>query len=428
VVTASAGSKKARGWVSAVEVSSSQLFLAGTGYLTLVLGGRTLDATGFAAVTSFYLLLNVAGRGLCSASELELTRAVAHAGRDHAGVNAVCRAGARHSAAMAALAVGAVFAAWPLLDRVFDGDPVLIVLLALSLPGMATSYLLRGPLAGTRRYHPYAVTYAIEATVVLLFGLVLAILRITDVRWWVLGLALGPFVATIVVSVSLRHAARRVLSIGGPADTRVRELVAAVVILTSTQAVWNLPPVLLTARTTDTPAIAAGFAAVALVLRIPVLLFPAVQALALPTLAERSRSGGLPRVRVGVLGVLAMLAAAWLVGATVLTPLAVHLTFGPVTVPGAGVLVVLAGAAVIGSGAQIAQTTLVAHRRQVAAAVVGAASVAVLLAFAYLAPASSLAAALGLALTVSVALAGSALVLWANRVRERPAATPMAIR
>src|ERR1035437_6993361 len=170
VVTSSLGSKRLRNWVSAVEVSGSQFAFAGTGYLTLVLAGRTLDAAGFAAITSFYLLLNVVGRGLCAASELELTRSVAHAGHERARVSGVCRAGIKHTAAMLALAIAIVLASSPLLDRVFGGDSVLVALLALSLPGMAASHVLRGPLAGTRRYHPYAATFAIEAAVILLFG------------------------------------------------------------------------------------------------------------------------------------------------------------------------------------------------------------------------------------------------------------------
>lgn len=120
----------------------------------MALGGRTLDAAGFTAITSSHLLLNVVGRGLCSASELELTRSVAHAGREQVEAGGVCRARIRHTAVMVGLATVAVLAAAPLLDRVFGGDPVLVALLALSLPGMAASHVLRGPLAGTRRYHP----------------------------------------------------------------------------------------------------------------------------------------------------------------------------------------------------------------------------------------------------------------------------------
>jgi O-antigen/teichoic acid export membrane protein len=414
VVTLSLRSRKLRNLASVVEVSGSQFALAGTGYLTLALGGRTLDAAGFAAITSFYLLLNVVGRGLCSASELELTRSVAHAGREQVEAGGVCRAGIRHTAVMVGLAAAAVLAAAPLLDRVFGGDLVLAALLALSLPGMAASHVLRGPLAGTRRYHPYAATFAVEATVVLVFGVTLAVLRITDVRWWALGLALGPLVATIVVSTPLRHAARRILRTGGPGDSGTRELVAAVVILTGIQAVWNLPPVLLTARTTDTPAIAAGFTAAALVLRVPALLFPAMQALVLPVLAGRSQGGRLPRVRPGVLGLVVFLAVAWLLGATALTPLAVHLTVGALTVPGTGVLAVLAVGAVVGTGAQLAQTALVAHRRQSAAGAVCATAVIALLIVFYLVPATALAAALVLLIALGVVLAGSALAFWSR--------------
>lgn len=414
VVTPRLGSKQLRNWASVLEVSGSQFALAGTGYLTLVLGGRTLDAAGFATITSFYLLLNVVGRGLCSAAELELTRSVAHADRQQIGAGTACRAGIRHTVVMVVLAVLVVLATSPLLDRVFGGDPILVALLVLSLPGMAASHVLRGPLAGSRHYHPYAATFAVEATVVLLFGVVLAVLGITDVRWWTLGLAVGPLAATVAVGTPLRHAARRLLGSGGTSDSGFRELIAAVVILAGIQAAWNLPPVLLTAQTIDAPAIAAGFAAVSLILRVPALLFPAMQALALPVLAGRSQEAGVPRVRLRMLVLLGLLVAGWLVGAIALTPLVVRLTFGALSVPGTGVLAVLAVAAVVGTGAQLAQTTLVAHRRQSAAAAVCAVAVVALLVVFYLFPATSLAAAFSLLVALSVVLLGSVLVFWSN--------------
>ncbi len=424
MVTSRLSGRKAQSWLSAAEVSGSQLFLSGSGYITLVVGGRTLNVAGFAALTSFYLMLNVAGRGLCSASELELTRSVAFAGHDAARVGAVCRAGAKHAGAMVGLAVLVVLAAAPLLDRAFGGDTVLVALLALSLPGMALSYLVRGPLAGKRRYHPYAVTFAVEAAVVLLSGLLMAAFQVSDVRWWAVGLVAGPLAGTLVAVVPLRGVARRALAAGSRVaveqvggrrtDTKARELVAAVIILGCTQAVWNLPPVLLTSRITDAPAIAAGFAAVTLVLRMPVLLFPAVQALLLPVLATRSHTDRVPRVRAGMLSAMVIGAVIWLVGATALTPLAVRLTFGGLTIPAPAVLTVLAAAALIGSGAQIAQTALVAHRRQGAAAAVWASAAIALVAFAEFMPATPMAAAGGLGVAVCVALAASLVALRAT--------------
>ncbi len=137
-----------------------------------------------------------------------------------------------------------------------------------------------------------------------------------------------------------------------------------------------------------------------------------MQALVLPVLAGRSQGGKLPRIRGGVLGLVVFLVVAWLLGATALTPLAVHLAFGALTVPETGVLAVLAVGAMVGTGALLAQTALVAHRRQSAAGAVCATAVIVLLIVFYLLPATPLAAALSLLIALGVVLAGSALLFW----------------
>ena len=61
-------------------------------------------------------------------------------------------------------------------------------------------------------------------------------------------------------------------------------------LLLAGQGVWNLAPVLVTARLTDAATLAAGFTTVAVVVRAPVLLFPTIQAMLLPRLAGGART------------------------------------------------------------------------------------------------------------------------------------------
>ncbi|GAB2919487.1 hypothetical protein GCM10027047_16310 [Rhodococcus aerolatus] len=392
-------------WTSAVRVSASQVGVAGTSYLALALGGRALDAASFAAFSTFYLVLNVLGRGLLSASELELTRAVAAAGDDRAAAAAATRGGLRHSLVLTALAVLGVAAASPVLLRAVDGDVAVLVILAAAMPGMAASYVLRGPLAGSLRYAAYARSFFVEAAVILLAAVACTVSGVADVRVWVLGMALGPVAGTLAVLVPQRGSARSLLRGSTAAHGRLVDLAASVAVLGCAQAVWNVPPVLLTADSPDV-AVAAGFAAVAIVLRAPVMLFPGLQAMLLPAMA--ARPGALPRPPARVVGAVAALVVVWVVGAVVLTPVVVRIAFGEQPVPGVGVLAALAVATVVGGAAQGVQTALVARRRQVATAAVWLTAIAVLLVVCTLGPATPGWATAGLVAGVVVAVAGFA--------------------
>jgi O-antigen/teichoic acid export membrane protein len=399
-----------------VRVSASQVGVAGTSYLALALGGRTLDAASFAAFSAFYLAINVLGRGLLSATELELTRAVAAAGDDRAAVSAATRGGVRHTLVLTGLAVLGVLAASPVLLRAVDGDVVVLVVLAAAMPGMAASYVLRGPLAGSLRYGAYARTFFVEAGVILLGAAACAVSGTTDVRLWVLGMALGPVAGTLSVLVPQRAAARALLRGSTVRHGRAVDLAASVALLGCAQAVWNVPPVLLTASSADV-AVAAGFAAVAIVLRAPVMLFPGLQAMLLPAMA--ARPGALPRPPARVLALVAGLVVVWVVGAVVLTPVVVDIAFGGLPVPGVGVLAALAVATVLGGAAQGTQTALVARRRQVPAAAVWVVAITVLVAVVALGPATPGWATAGLLVGVALAVVGFAVLLL------RPTRTPV---
>ena len=405
-------------WTSAVRVSASQVGVAGTSYVALALGGRTLDAASFAAFSTFYLVINVLGRGLLSASELELTRAVAAAAGDRTAASAATRGGVRHSVALTATAVLGVLAASPILLRAVDGDVALLVILAAAMPGMAASYVVRGPLAGTLRYGAYARTFFVEAAVIAIGAATCAASGTTDVRVWVLGMALGPVAGTLAVLVPERAAARALLGAATAAHGRPVDLVASVALLGCAQAVWNVPPVLLTADSPDV-AVAAGFAAVAIVLRAPVMLFPGLQAMLLPAMA--ARPGALPRPPARIVAAVAGLVVVWVVAAVLLTPVVVGIAFGGRPAPGVLILASLAVATVLGGAAQGAQTALVARRRQVPTATVWAAAILVLVTVCVVAPATPAWATTGLTAGVTVALVGFVVLLLRPTTRPSPA-------
>lgn len=391
---------------TASRVSGSQLLLAGSGYIALALSGQLLSPTAFAAATSFYLLLNTVGRGVCAAIELHLTRAVAHDLSYGRGLRGARRAGLRQTAALLGLAVAVVLLGSPVINRVFRDDMLLTVLLAVSMPGMAYAYMQRGLLAGARQYGRYALSFATEGLTTLLLGGLLFTTRTGGTYSWVLAFVLGPLISVVVVwMVSARD---RTSSDSATTHTAVAgfgDLGWSVVLQACAQGVWNLAPVILSWRLSESPEVAAGFTSLALILRIPMLVFPAAQAMLLPALTANTESarshlqGLLPRL----LGVGAVVVALWALVATVVAPVVVRVVFGQNSVPSTGVALLLAAASVVGGCAQLLQTALVARGGYRRSALGWAAALMVLVLLGILGPAIDLTAAASLAAASLVA-------------------------
>ncbi|GEL24101.1 hypothetical protein PSU4_30550 [Pseudonocardia sulfidoxydans NBRC 16205] len=405
---------------AAAQVAGSQIGLALSNYLVLAIAARHLDTAGFAALSSYYLLINTVGRGLFAAVELEATRAVADAvARGHDTAPAV-RAARNDTLRLLVVALALSAVAGPLLLGQALGSATLAIgMLAAGAVTMAASYLLRGPLAGRRRYGLYAATFWIEALVGLAVAAVFVIVDVQGIAWWVAILALAPIVSALVLA---RPATRMPAA---PADGAAVVPAAArggvfwsAALLLAGQGVWNLAAVFVTSRLADTPAIAAGFVTVAVILRAPVLLFPAVQALLLPSFTAMLGDGDHSGVRTIVrrLGlVLAGGGVVWLALSVFVVPWAARLLFGATVVPPAWVLLVLALSTVVGAAAQIGQTRLVAERRPAAVAVAWIVGLALLVVVAYLLAPPVAAAAIG-----QLAAAVAVFVLLAVAARRTP--------
>ncbi|HKQ43335.1 MAG TPA: hypothetical protein VJT79_12665, partial [Pseudonocardia sp.] len=309
-------------------------------------------------------LINTVGRGLFAAVELETTRAVA------AGAHGM-RDALRHTGVLLVGALVLLGLAAPLLT----GGAATVVLLAVGAVTMAASYLIRGPLAGRQRYGRYAATFWIEAAAGLLGAVVLTVVDERATAVWIAVLALAPVVAPLLLWARWRP------GVSGrqqgdtadverpechPADTGGRAPVGPVLwsaaLLLASQGVWNLAPVLATARLADAATLAAGFTTVAVVVRAPVLLFPTIQAMLLPRLAGGART---PRPLVAAVAAAGLV---WIALATVAVPFVATLIFATTTPPPSWVVAVLALSIALGTVAQIAQAQLVAARRPHAAA------------------------------------------------------------
>lgn len=402
-----------RGGSTAAQVAGSQFAVATCYYVVLAVAARHLDAGGFAAVSAYYLLVNAVGRGLFAAVELETTRAVAHAVATGVEDRPARRAAWRHTGLLLVVALVLLGASTPLLGEVVGSGTATVGWLAVGGVAMAASYLLRGPLAGHRRYGRYAATFWAEAGAALVGAGLLSVTGASATAW--IGVfALAPLVAAVVVGVVVPgrkpgHAGTRPDAGGAIAEApRFGPVLWSAALLLAGQGVWNLAPVVLTARLADTPAVAAGFTTAAVILRAPVLFFPSLQALLLPRFTAMASGGDDSGVRrlIRLIGaVLLVGGAVWVVLAVFVVPALAGAVFATTTAPPPIVLAVLAVSTVLGAAAQIGQTHLVAVRRPAVVASAWLAGLLVLLGVAlFAAPAEPAAAAgqLGGALVVLV--------------------------
>lgn len=357
---------------SAFEVAASQIALALANYAVLALSGRALSASGFAVLSAFFLLVNTAGRGVFAAVELELTRSIADARARGVHETVVRSTALRHTGLLAGVAALALAAAGPLLWQTLGNQLSVVALLAVGMASIAFSYWVRGPLAAARRYHRYTATFGIEAVVGLAGAAALAVTGVAAVPAWVAVFALAPLASLFVAAFSVRgdgqHAVNAMAADGTANMTSPGQFGWSTMLLFTSQALWNLGPVIVVYRLPEAPMIAAGFAAFAVILRVPILLFPALQAILLPPVTARFSRGdrsGVARV-LGWLGVwLGVLGVGWMAAALLLAEPVVELVFSAIgAVPPTAVIAALALSALLGAMAQLLQIGLVAQQRQ----------------------------------------------------------------
>ena len=351
----------------------SQVLLAVAGYLLLALAARTMPAADFAVISAFYLLLNTIGRGVFASVELETSRVLAAA--DAAGRNGrpVLATAMRHAAVLLVVAIALSLAATPLLPG-FD----VAVALAVGSCTMAVSYCVRGPLAARRRFRAYSLTFLLEAAFTLLGAVALALAGVNTMVGWAAVLVLSPGVAAVLVvfrtsRVGLFARMRTLWSSRSRDDAHGNEhpIVMTAVIWTSlfylcSQGVWNLAPVSVTSALAMVPSEAAGFVAVAVILRAPVFVFPAIQAVLLPSVsaaAQHDDRDGTRRALRPPLFLLGAVSIPWLLAATLVVPWMARTVFAVRDVPPWPATTALAASTLIGAAAFVLQTRVLAFRR-----------------------------------------------------------------
>jgi O-antigen/teichoic acid export membrane protein len=260
-------------------------------YGFLAISAHALPPDRYAPLATFWALLFVSGPGFFLPLEQETARAIAaRRVRGLGGRPVVARAAFAGLGLSAALVLAVAVASGPVDQRIFNGDPVLLVGLILGLVMFPVQFLARGSLAGNGRFAPYGVLLAGEGIFRMVFAAVL----------FAAGLKVaGPFGIVMViasfVAIAIAVTGRRGLLQPGPKaswEEISNALGFLLVASVFTQFLLSIGTVAVQLLAGPTQKAAPGqFLDSRIVAYAPIFLFQAVQAALLPKLSALAAAG-----------------------------------------------------------------------------------------------------------------------------------------
>jgi O-antigen/teichoic acid export membrane protein len=324
------------------------LIVAGlSAYGFLFVAHKAISDTEYSPLGTLWSLVFLVGPGLFLPLEQEISRALAERrARQQGGLPVVRRAATIGvGLGLGVLVLLIATARWST-DRLFDGQILLLLGLALGLAGALAGHLTRGCLSGTGQFKGYG-TYLGADGFIRVLGAVLCLLVGVNTA--------GPFGVAIgiagLLAVPVALGVQRAQLEEGP-EAAFREVSSALGYLLMASlfafALMNIGPVLVKLMADESQAEAAGrFVNGVVVARIPLFLFQAVQASLLPKLSALAHSGQLVDFRRGLnrlLVVVAVLALAGTIGGFVLGPFVVEIMFPDADLSGRTMGLLAAGA------------------------------------------------------------------------------------
>jgi O-antigen/teichoic acid export membrane protein len=267
------------------------------GYAFIALAGNTLPPAEAAAVSSFYMLVNILGPGVFTALEQETNRACSSMGPVVSGL-VVRRAAVRGGALLGAVLVVLVMAAPVLVNRSLLGHWDLFAAVVVSAVTAGAVSLIRGVLAGRKLFVCYAATLAAEGFMRLLPAVLIALAGLAAAGCYGIVFALGSGFGALAGLAWIRRTTAS-SAVKEPASSdpgALRRLVPLVGATVLAQLVANLAPVVVTARLPGETATAAAFASGFIIARIPLFLFSPIQAVVVPAVASAAANGDRSKV------------------------------------------------------------------------------------------------------------------------------------
>jgi len=300
-------------------------------YAFLAVAARQLPTPEHDALAVLWAFTFLIGPGFFLPLEQELSRMISARRSTGTGAGPVRRQAMRIGACVAGALIVLTLAFSPfIVDRIFDGNWVLLLGLELSLVGYCLGHIVRGVLAGHGRFVPYSRFYIGEGVGRLAVVAVPVALGSESLLPYALAMGLAPF-----IGVALAIWGQLGISEPGP-DAHLGDLTRALGSLLAasvlTAALLNMGPIVVKLLAgSDGDHEAGRFLNALVVARVPLFFFQAVQAALLPqlsALAGTGRHDELWNALRRILYVIGGLVVVGVAGAAVLGPFVVETLFG----------------------------------------------------------------------------------------------------
>lgn len=326
--------------VGTVHVGAGLVVSGLSAYAFLVITGRVLGPERYAALSVLWSLVITIGPGIFAPFEQELARAIAFTqgrnGRTFAGTGKAWAIGG--GVVMLFCGVATVSGGW-ILHALLEGDVLLLWALIASIPAYYAQHLGRGVVLGKNMFGRYGGVLAMDGALRVLGAVVLSSVGVSEAGPYGLVLAGAPALSALIAVHPRVETSRGGVEAMGWSGL-ARALAWLVLASVLAQILANAGPVALKLLAdVDETAIVGPFMAALVIVRVPVFLFFAVQAVLLPQLSSAAGGDDSGRYRSAlsvVLRVVVTLGGAMTIGAYFAGPFAVDLLFGPdFVLPGA---------------------------------------------------------------------------------------------
>jgi len=330
------GSNRPSDWALIV---SAQVLDGIAGYAFLITAGRLLGPAGFAPVSVMWTAQFLIGSGLFLAYELELARSTAEGITRGESTSGRYRATGQIFVVQLVAVSVALLALVPVLtNRLFDGEPIVSVALAIGVLGFAITHLIRGPLAGLGLLRLFALWFVVDAVAQTLALVALSVTGVRSPGPFALAAGGASIVAVVVVSLAGRNSRAAVAKHGAKIDPRfaargpiVRSLSSLIGATLLTGMVTNIGAVAITWLDRSRSTAPAIFIAGLILTRPPLLLFQTAQATLIPRFTSLATAGdirGFTRKMTLLVAGVAMTALVACAGAAQIGPWLLRTLFG----------------------------------------------------------------------------------------------------
>jgi O-antigen/teichoic acid export membrane protein len=273
-----------------------------TSYLFLAVSGQVLGSERYSALAVLWAVAFAAAPGFFQPLEQEVARALAaRRARRVGGAPVIRRAAVAGGVLATGLVVVILLAAlvFPIVDSLFDGETLLLWALTIMLVGYFVEHMTRGVLAGYDRFGPYGMLTGTEGLLRLAACVALAIIGVESAGPYGVLIGLAPF-AGVAIALSRQHG----LVEPGP-PTSWTEISRNIGLLIAGSAValalLNATPVVVKLLSSEAESEQASWIfAGAILSRVPLYFFQAVQATFVPELSGQRGAGEHAAFRAGL--------------------------------------------------------------------------------------------------------------------------------